>query len=227
MFSCTVNNPNQFIIKTDNFIPIPFGHRCTSGLACKYANIRKFSLPFDWTIPLFPSKIKKVLENDFQDFIPDVHNKVFKNIYDFELVHFNPDTDKGIEEYKRRIHRFQEIMKSTTKIYFIYMNEDYLFDKEYRVDEFNDKIFNEMLDLEVFLKEKYPHLDFNILYFNFKSHDVPANSNIINFILHTPNVYDDGANAPYEMLRSYYGYLLSQLFNTPLTCGYSEETFYY
>ena len=65
MFSYVINNPNNFVIKNDYFI-IPFGHRCSSALACKYANIRKFSLPFDWTIPSFPKKIQTVLENNLK-----------------------------------------------------------------------------------------------------------------------------------------------------------------
>jgi hypothetical protein len=68
MFSHVINNPNNFVIKNDYNV-IPFGHRCSSALACKFANIRKFSLPFDWNIPLFPNKIVKVLENNFNDFI--------------------------------------------------------------------------------------------------------------------------------------------------------------
>ena len=115
MFSYKINNPNNFSITGDCYV-IPFGHRCSSALACKYANMRKFSLPFDWTIPLFPSKIQKVLDNNFEDYIPDVKNGVFVNKYDFELAHFNEDIDKGIEEYKRRIVRFNDIINQTKKI---------------------------------------------------------------------------------------------------------------
>ena len=61
--SYKIYNPNKIIIKTDNCYVIPFGHRCTSALVAKYASLRYFSLPFDWTIPLYPNKIKNVLEN--------------------------------------------------------------------------------------------------------------------------------------------------------------------
>jgi hypothetical protein len=71
MFSYKINNPNKFSIDVNgDYYAIPFGHTCSSALACKYAHMRKFSLPFDWTIPLYPSKIQKVLENDFEDYIP-------------------------------------------------------------------------------------------------------------------------------------------------------------
>jgi hypothetical protein len=97
MFSHVINNPNNLVIKNDCVV-IPFGHRCSSALACKYASIRNFSLPFDWTIPLFPNKIQKVLENNFDDFIPDVYNGIFTNKYGFSLEHFNPNINMGVED---------------------------------------------------------------------------------------------------------------------------------
>lgn len=218
MFSYIINNPNNFLIENEkDYQVIPFGHRCTSSLACKYANIRKISLPFDWNIPLFPNKIKKVLENDFADFIPDVHNGIFLNKYGIELAHFNPNLDNGIEEYKRRINRFNNIIQQPTKKYFVYINEDYLYNSDYRQDTFNDDIFNEMLDLEYFLKEKYKNIDYTILYFNFKHHNIPPNSNIINIVLNTNTYYnDDDCNSPYDIFRNYCGEILAELFNTNL-----------
>jgi hypothetical protein len=213
MFSHFINNPNNIEIKSHYYI-IPFGHRCTSALACKYANIRIFSLPFDWTIPLFPKKIQNVLENNFEDFIPDVHNGIFVNKYDFMLVHFNSNIDVGIEEYKRRIDRFNYILNQPTKIYFVYINEDYLYNNNFREDEFNNNIFNEMLELEKFIKDKYVNVDFNILYFNFKHHNIPTNSNIINIVLHSTNLYNTHDDAPVEYFRNYCGKILSELFNS-------------
>lgn len=224
MFSYVINNPNNFVIKND-YVIIPFGHRCSSALACKYANIRNFSLPFDWTYPLFPNKIVKVLENNFIDFIPDVHNGIFHNKYDFLLAHFNPNINDGVEEYKKRIDRFIDIINQPKKIYFVYINEDYLYNNSYRENEFNDKIFNEMLELEKFITNKYINIDYNILYFNFKHHNIPTNSNIINIVLHTTNLYDTEDSAPYEYLRNYCGKILSELFNTNLILGYDVSVF--
>ena len=225
MFSYVINNPNNFVIKNDYFI-IPFGHRCSSALACKYANIRKFSLPFDWNIPLFPNKIVKVLENNFNDFIPDVHNGIFHNKYDIILSHFNTNLNNGVEEYKRRIDRFIDIINQPKKIYFVYINEDYLYNSSYRENEFNHNIFNEMLELEKFITNKYINIDYNILYFNFKHHNIPTNSNIINIVLHTTNLYHTHDNAPYEELRNYCGKILAELFNTNLILGYDDKVFY-
>lgn len=228
MFSHTINNPNNIIVGDycDDYNIIPFGHRCTSALACKYSNIRKNSLPFDWVIPLHPNKIKSILENNFEDFIPDVHNNKFDNKYGLTFYHFNNNKIKGVDDTLRRIERFKKIINDPTKKYFVYINEDYLYDDAYRKDDFNDKIFNEMLELEDYIRSKYTNIDYNILYFNFTSHIIPANSNIINIVLNATNTYNNAKEAHFEEFRNYCGKILSELFNTTLTLdGYTDNTF--
>ena len=161
MFSHKINNSNNFIIKDDYYI-VPFGHRCTTAIACYYANIRKISLPFDWCNPALPKKIQKVLENNFDEFIPDVLNGVFDNKYNFNISHFNSNIEKGISDYIRRIDRFNSIINDSKKIYFIYINEDYLYNSKYREDKFNEETFNEMLELEKYMKDSYKNIDYNI-----------------------------------------------------------------
>lgn len=227
MFSYFLHNPNQFPINTDDeYHVVPFGHRCSSALVCKYASLRKFSLPFDWTIPLFPHKIQQVLENDFQDYLPDVHNNVFENKYNIVLAHFNSNIDEGIQEYARRIERFSTVMNGSHKIYFVYINEDFLYDPLYRETEFNDSLFSQMLELEVFMKTKYPTIDYNILYFNFKQHEIPKSSNIINVVLHADTIYDSFVPHYAESFRNYCGEVLVELFRTHLQLGYTNETFF-
>ena len=222
-FSYSINNPNNFIINQNDYNVVPFGYRCPTAIACRFANIRKFSLPFDWAIPLFPSKIQKVLENNFDDFIPDVYNNIFINKYGILIAYFNSNVNAGIEEYIRRIGRFNTIINEPKKVYFIYINEDYLFDNNFRTDEFNNNYFNEMLELENFIKNKYVNIDYNILYFNFKEHVIPTNSNIINIVLHTNILYNTHDEAPIDNFRIYCGKILTELFNTQLTpnldCG--------
>jgi len=206
-------------MKIDNkceYDVVPFGHRCTSALACKYANLRKYSLPFDWTSPLFSDKIKHVLENDFEGFMPDVRNNVFVNRYNFGLAHFNKDVEKGIEEYNRRIERFKQIMIEPSKKYFVYINEDYLYDPFYRGDVLNDYNFSQMLEVEQILQRKYPNLDYVILYFNFKKHIVPCDSRILNIVLKTDIFYENEESAltSIQPFREYCGKILSHLFQT-------------
>ena len=228
MFSHVINNPNNFVINKTNFYIIPFGSRCTSAIACKFANIRNFSFPFDWCMPVFPHHIKNVLEHNFEDFIPaNIHNGVFYNKYGFGLIHFNSDIDKGIEEYKRRIDRFNDFVTHQKKIYFIYINEDYLYNPDYRDENFNKFNFNQMLELENLIKEKYINIDYNILYFNFKHHDIPKNSNIINIILYSNSFFNNSEEAknPIAEFRVYCGRLVSQLFDTGFIMEFIEEDF--
>ena len=229
MFSHTINNPNNVVIKQNNkdYCVIPFGHRCATALACKYANIRLDSLPFDWGAFWFPNIIQKVLENNFDNFNNfESHNNVIINkTYGVSFGHFNVNFNDGIEEYTRRINRFNDIIIKPTTKYFVYLNEDYINKEQFRLDEFNDKIFDEMLELESFIKEKYINIDYNILYFNFKHHNIPANSNIINIVLHSDTFYEPNEVAPYENLRNYCGQILSELFNTELTLGYHYTDF--
>jgi hypothetical protein len=224
MFSHVIHNPNNFTIKNHDYVAIPFGHRCASALACKFANIRKFSLPFDWGRPFFPRTIQKALECNFEGFTDFIYNngRTSNLKYNFSSIHFNSNTVKAL---KRRIDRFNDIINQPKKIYFVYINEDYLYNKFFREDNFNDKVFNAMLELEKFMKNKYINIDYNILYFNFKQHNIPTNSNIINIVLHTTKLYYKHDDSPYENFRIYCGKILSELFNTNLTLGYDTNVF--
>jgi hypothetical protein len=106
----------------------------------------------------------------------------------------------------------------------VYINEDYFYDEKYRQNDFNDNIFNEMLELEKFIRNKYANIDYNILYFNFIEHNIPADSNIINIVLNSTNIYNN-TNSPYEELRNFCGKILSELFNTDLLPGYDKNVF--
>jgi len=162
MFSHRIDS--SFVL-VDRYTAIPFGSRCSSAVACNYAQIRKTSLPFDWTVPTFPNKIKNVLLNDFDEFIPtDISNNVqtiqriqqpeIKTKYGFSLVHFNENIDVGIETYKRRIERLKEILNTSDTKYYVYINEDYIHNINYRKKDFNEKIFTDMIKLEKTLIKK-------------------------------------------------------------------------
>lgn len=217
MFSYKINNPNNKIIKYDNCYIIPIGHRCATSLACIYAQIRKFSLPFDWGIPWYPNTIQKILENDFKDFCNFKGNGyIYNPTYNFGSEHFNNDINVLVNTFERRIERFNNIINEQKKIYFIYINEDFLYNKNHREDMYCDKIFNELLELEIFLKKKYVNIDYNILYFDCKEHNIPTSSNIINIVLHSNTLYEKSVDSPYGEFRIYCGKILSELFGTSL-----------
>jgi hypothetical protein len=226
-FSYKIYNPNNIIINTrENYHIVPFGHRCSSALVAKYASLRKCSLPFDWCMPLFPQKIQHSLEDDLKNFIPDVKNKVFTNKYNFSLTHFNENIDEGIAQYKRRINRLNNIFRDKRKIYFIYVNENYLYDESYRNKKFNDDLFSQMLNLESFMKQKYTNINYTILYFNFHQEIIPKNSNIINIVLNTNKLYNRSSKAPWGDLRIYCGQILTKMFNTKFNPNMTDNVFY-
>jgi hypothetical protein len=217
-FSYYVHNPNDISInKDEDFIVMPSGHRCTSAIAVRNASLRKFSLPFDWNLYLYPGKIKKVLENNFENFLPDVipQNEIIMNKYDIKLAHFNSNTQKGIEEYTRRLERVKKIFKDNKKVYFIYINEDYLYRESHREKEFNNKMFSEMIDLDCYLKINYPNINHTIIYFNFIEEKIPENSNILNVVLKS-NIYAERPSY-LEPFRKFCSQILCNLFETQLT----------
>jgi hypothetical protein len=224
MFTHKINNPNNLKIKNNNNTVIPFGMRCTSALVCKWAQLRKISLPFDWTIPTLPHKIKNVLENNFDEFIPNIP-RTFFNKYDIGLAHFNTNIPEGIEQYKRRIERFNNIINSSDKKYFIYINEDFLYDKKFRVENFNQKMFQDMLELEIFIKEKYTNIDYTIIYFNFTEEKIPSNSNIFNIVINTSQYFESESDAPVTQFRIFCAKILAELFNTEFKCEFNGDDF--
>lgn len=218
-------NPNNITFELNNYYFIPFGHRCTSAMITKFASLRKWSLPFDWCAMIYPNMIKDVLENDFKDFIPDVKNNIFTNKYNFTLHHFNTNISEGINEYTRRIDRLRNLINVKERIYFVYVNEDYLYDAKYRETNFIKNTFNQMLELESFLKKRYVNINFTILYFDFVQHEIPANSNIINIVLKSDTYYEIERRRIYTRFRNYCGKLLSEIFNTKFIPGFTQRTF--
>lgn len=179
-------------------------------------------MPFDWTIPLYPSKSKEILKNNFYKFIPDDVSSLHPiNKYGVQLSYFNIDKAKGIEELTRRIERFKNILSTKdNKLYFIYINEDYLYNKNYRCKDFNNRIFNEMLDLEKFLQEKYKITNYNILFFNFIKYEVPSDSNIIMIHLTCNKYWEWESYIPYTDISS------NQSVNTGELPPYNELRLY-
>ena len=220
-----IYNPNSIVLNFEKYFVIPFGPRCTSAMITKFACLRKISLPFDWCAMIYPQMIKDVIENNFNNFIPNVKNNIFCNKYNFTLHHFNSDIEEGINEYTRRIERFRNLMNVKDKIYFIYVNEDYLYNINFRNINFNNDIFNQMLELESYLKNKYVNLNYTILYFDFIKHDIPKESNIINIVLESNIYYNEEKRKIYRMFRNYCGKLLSEMFKTKFIPRFTIETF--
>lgn len=76
------------------------------------------------------------------------------------------------------------------------------------------------------VKEKYTNIDYNILYFNFKHHNIPQNSNIINIVLHSKRLYNNDQNESVIIFRKYCGQILADLFNTDINLNFDFSNDY-
>ena len=205
----------SFRNKMNDYHIIPIGHRCTSAIACKNASLRKYSLPLDWVDTAFPIKIVKVLENEFHDFIPDVMNHCYRNKYNIEFPHFNKNKEIGIEEIKRRIDRFQTLLKDDIHKYFIFINEDYLYNLSFRDKDYNQTFLDDMYRIEAVLKKQNPNIKYNILYFDFVEHSIREGSHIIPIKIHSNNLFDtEECCKIFWEFRTFCGSILSEIFQT-------------
>ena len=92
--------------------------------------------------------------------------------------------------------------------------------------KFNDDIFLEMLELELYLKKKYPKINYNILYFNFIEHNIPEESNIINITINTNKLYCKHNSSPFDKFRKYCGKILCDIFKSKYNPSFNTKLFY-
>jgi hypothetical protein len=77
-------------------IIIPCGIDCGLTMLLKKYNLRKFSLPFDWSVSY--GGISNIIKNDLKEFIP-TNNKINK-IYNYSFFHNNFPEDIEKNEKK-------------------------------------------------------------------------------------------------------------------------------
>lgn len=197
-----------------DFRVIPIGLRCTSAIATKSAGLRQCSLPFDWLDKAYPIKVRNVLEADFADFIPDVYQGQFINKYEIHFPHFNPDLEKGIQECVRRMDRFRSMLQTESMIFFVYVNEDYLYNPMFRDPYVNQKMFEHMEEVDALLASKVCH-QYKILYIDFVQHESNSDtSHIESIVLKSTQYYACEEDAPFHDYREMCGRLLSRYFCT-------------
>ena len=109
-----------------NHIYIGIGGWCGTAFGLKGSNLRSYALPFDWIRSKFEGVID-CLGNNFENFLPKTYQKE-KNgkmgAYrgrQFSFFHddFENNLNAEVDKYKRRINRFQELLRSNQRIIFI------------------------------------------------------------------------------------------------------------
>lgn len=136
-------------------IIIPIGIDCNSALILRAMEIRKFALPFDWTVTY--QGVADIIRDDFINFIPSDNNKI-NNISGIEFPHNTFPQDA--EKYKRRIERFKDLLKNSQET-IVFLKKGHLKDHhhDYNIIE-ND--MNDVEKLNIILKERYPNLKYKI-----------------------------------------------------------------
>ena len=221
MFSSDIDGCS---IELENCVFFSIGHKCSSAIAARTAGLRSFALPFDWCEHVFPQKVINVLENNFEDFIPDTFDNLlvpeekenicyYKNKYDIHICHIDSTkTEEIIAAYKRRILRAIDVLNGTQNVCFLYANEGYLWNKDFRYEDFNKQTFAELVAFDTYIKTKYPQLKYKIVFIDFVKHDVPAQSNIVNMVVHSTEVYDVHIDGVVNDFRIHCAKLLNAIF---------------
>jgi hypothetical protein len=183
--------------------------------------MRNFSLPFDWCEHVFPKKVINIFENNFENFIPDTFDILvrensggyyYKNKYDINICHIDiKKTEDIIAAYKRRVLRAIDILNGDKNVCFLYVNEGYLWNKDFRVEEVNKETFEELIELDNYIKIKYPNLNYKIIFIDFVKHEVPPESNIVSMVVKAPKLYDEHIDSVVNDFRLHCSKLLNAI----------------
>lgn len=213
---------------TDKYVVVPFGHRCTSAIACKMAGLRSFSLPFDWINSGYPRKLHNVMRHNFIDFVPSEYQdnqEAVMNKYDILLAHVNKNRDEGVEQYNRRIQRFREVMQSDKLVIFVSIYEDYLYNQMHRDEEYHNDVFQGLIETEQFCKRiRNPPCLF--IHIDFVERKVPKDSNIVQVIVKPDKLYDSFEESSYGGFREYCGQILQKVFDSSFSPYLDDSMFH-
>lgn len=142
---------------------IPIGIDCDVAFMCKEFKMRNCAYPFDHIVTY--DGITKILENNFDSFIPNVNeniinNHVFDKNYNTKFIHDNFLLQEDKDKYKRRIDRFLEKLKDNKKIVFIKKGHSIHHHNE--VENIVNE-YEEIKRLNEYLKKNYKNLNYDIV----------------------------------------------------------------
>ena len=137
-------------------IVISLGIDCSPAIFLARKNLRPFSLPFDWTVTY--KGVTEILRSDFNDFMPINSNR--RN-QDGSVLFLHDSFPDDVTKYTRRISRLKNILEiSTEEIIFFRKGHVAYHHKE--CPELKNDI-QDAEDLNIFLKDKYPNLNYSII----------------------------------------------------------------
>ena len=141
-------------------IIIPSGIDCGLATLLKKYSLRRFSLPFDWSVSY--GGISKIIKNKFQDFIPKDNDKI-NHIYNYNFYH--NDFPQDTETIVRRCNRLLELLETTTD-HLVFIRKGHAFHHHRETEKHKLHVENDITDaqtLSMILKEQYPNLKYKIM----------------------------------------------------------------
>tara|TARA_Y100000992_G_scaffold297865_1_gene262093 strand:- start:320 stop:982 length:663 start_codon:yes stop_codon:yes gene_type:complete len=166
---------------------LSIGHRCTSQIAIQYLSksIKQYgeTSPFSWVNNFNSKNILLTIKSKFNDYLEneisgEYHKKdSLPTCNKHGFGHYNMKDKSTIHSFNRKIQRFMNILEGTNgTVLFVYMNEDYLYNEEYR--QMENKNYLVLIELCDYLRNTYPKLKFHILNVVFQERE--NTSHIIN-----------------------------------------------
>jgi len=162
------DRPELIYQKFDHVISI--GQACPSAIGIRYANMRDAAYPFDWCSCGEPNSVHNAVSDEFREFLPETMTGPF-NAYKIALVHLDPkkSAKENHEIYKRRCERFVNLLNSDKTILFVHSIERYLYCPSYRNNKsISDQWYEGICKFSTFLKIKFSHLRFQIIFIDWK-----------------------------------------------------------
>lgn len=145
--------------------------------------------PFSWVNCYSCKNILDILENKFEHFLENQLpkgkvNDNTKDIYkinEYSFAHYNMCLSETIKSFERKIQRFLSyINDDTSNILFVYINEDYIFNEDYR--DYDDENYEYLKKINDYLSLNYPKLKFTIFNIVFKKRENYKNIDNIFYI---------------------------------------------
>lgn len=141
---------------------ISIGGWCGNVISLRYNNLYNEAFPFDHIRSTF-NGIINCIETNFSNFFPEnikLDNFPFYNWHSFRgkyfgFYHHDLTQKKVIEDFNRRIQRFNSLLENT--------NEDLVFLRTISTHNFNDEldIYQDFIKL---IENKYPKLNFILIF---------------------------------------------------------------
>lgn len=162
---------------------LSIGHRCTPHIVIQQLFGKSETTPFSWVNTFNAKNVLNCFQNNFENFTENKYSLDYFRTVDkhhlsteFSFHNYPIENEMLVESFKRKIKRLEQYLNSDMKILFIYANDDYIANENYR--DITEENYNYLKELNDHITKKYPQLDFTIM--NITAVPLENYGNIIN-----------------------------------------------